>query len=58
MRKNQAEFLYISSEPRELELAEGEDVRLEAKRAFGSGPFDVRYFTRRRSAIALDGRSG
>jgi hypothetical protein len=33
-------------------------VRLAAKRAFGSDPFDVRYFTRRRSAIALDVRSG
>jgi hypothetical protein len=36
-----------------LELAEGEDVRFEAKRAFGSGPFDVRYFTQRKQAIAL-----
>jgi hypothetical protein len=33
-------------------------VRIEAKRAFGFGPFDVRYFTRRRSAIALDVQSG
>jgi hypothetical protein len=49
----QLKFAYISSEPLELELADEDEVRLEAKRAFGSGPFDIRYFTRRKSAIAV-----
>lgn len=47
-------FLYVSSPVVELAVTAGEVRAFQAERAFGFGPFDVRYFTQRRSAIRLE----
>lgn len=49
----QLRFVHISSEPLTIDTGDGGRRAFEARRAFGSGPFDVRYLTRRRSAIAV-----
>jgi hypothetical protein len=48
-----AKFAWISSGPIPVDVADGEHVHLTAKRRYGFGPFDVRYFTRRRTAIEV-----
>ena len=50
----QLKFLYISSPALDVAVTAGEVRAFRAERAFGFGPFDVRYFTQRRSAIRLD----
>ncbi|MST31859.1 hypothetical protein GHK86_03845 [Acidimicrobiaceae bacterium USS-CC1] len=47
-------FLYISSGPVDVDLGDGERRELRAARAFGFGPFEVRYLTQRRSAIRVE----
>lgn len=49
-------YLHISSELVAFYVGEGQTVEVVAKRAFGFGPFDVRYFTRRETAIAVEVR--
>ena len=47
-----ARFAWISGRLT-LRLGDGERLRVTAQRAFGYGPFEPRYFTRRREAIRL-----
>jgi hypothetical protein len=49
----QFRFFYISSAPIQVDLAGGQTQRFVAERAFGFGPFDIRYFTKRHSAIRV-----
>ena len=50
----QLRFAYITSRPLDIDLAEGERMDLRVARAYGFGPWDIRYLTRRRSAIAVE----
>ncbi|MHB2022165.1 MAG: hypothetical protein ACYCO3_02355 [Mycobacteriales bacterium] len=52
-----ASFAWISSGPVRVEVSAGARLAMYAKRRFGFGPFDVRYFTQRRTAIELGVRS-
>lgn len=47
-------FLYITSGPLEIDLGDGERRELRAARAYGFGPFEVRYLAQRRSAIRVE----
>lgn len=49
-----ARFAWISSPPYEVTVGDDQRVSLTARRAFGFGPFDLRYFTQRRRAIAIE----
>lgn len=50
----QLRFAYITSRPLDVDVADGERKDLRVARAYGFGPWDVRYLTRRRSAIAVE----
>ena len=49
-----AKFAWISGGPVTIDVTDGAKLQMTAKRAFGFGPFDVRYFTQRRTAIDLN----
>ena len=48
-----AKFAWIASGPISVDVAAGTELQLTAKRRFGFGPFDVRYFTQRKTAIEV-----
>jgi len=48
-----AKFAWISSGPVTIDVPDGAQLKVTAKRRYGFGPFDVRYFTHRRTAIDL-----
>jgi hypothetical protein len=48
-----AKYAWIRSAPVTIDVSDGAKLKMTAKRRFGFGPFDMRYFTQRRNAIDL-----
>lgn len=48
-----AKYAWIASTPITIDITDGAKLHMTAKRRYGFGPFDVRYFTKRRTAIDL-----